>query len=380
MVAPFIFGKIAQFDEFTDREDDLNHLLGNFRSLVSTAIISPRRWGKTSLVNRAVSQISREKGYLACMIDIFNSRSEEQFYHAYVNAVLHASSTRVEEFTAMAKKYIGSLGPKLTLGDGATGYELTLGIDFKDKRYSTNEILDLPQRIAQDRRKKFIVCIDEFQNVGTYEQPVELQRKLRSHWQMHDKVGYCFLGSKRHMMVDIFASYDMPFYKFGDIMFLQKIGVDDWTEFIVRRFSDTGKRISPQCARDIALRVECHPYYVQQLAQLSWLRTVQECDAATVGEAFDALVDQLSLLFSNLIDSLKARQINFLLAVAHGETRFTSADVLRRYDLGTSANVKNLRTAMLGRDLIDSTPQDGISLQDPIFAYWLKERYCKGRA
>ena len=378
MSAPFVFGKIAQFDEFTDRTDDLNHLLGNFRNLVSTVIISPRRWGKTSLATQAVNQIRQEKGYLACMVDIFNSRSEEQFFNAYVNAVLRASCSRMEEFVTAAKKYIGSFGPKLTFGDAASGCEFTLGIDFKDRKYSKDEILDLPQRIAQDRQKRFVVCIDEFQNVGTYDQPVEMQRKLRSHWQTHDKVGYCLFGSKRHMMLDIFANYNMPFYKFGDIVFLQKIGVDDWTTFIVRRFRDTGKSISPACARDIALRVECHPYYVQQLAQLSWLRTDGDCDEATVNEAFNALVDQLSLLFSNLIDSLKARQINFLLAVANGETRFTSAATLRNYDLGTSANVKNLRAAMLSRDLIDSTPQEGISLQDPIFAYWLRERYSKG--
>ena len=70
-------------------------------------------------------------------------------------------------------------------------FELAFGIDFKDKQYSFDEILDLPQKIAEEKGKKFIVCIDEFQNVNSYDDSLGFQRKLRSHWQMHNRVGYC---------------------------------------------------------------------------------------------------------------------------------------------------------------------------------------------
>lgn len=374
MDIPFVFGKIADGEDFTDRTVDTEKLKNNFRGLVNTIIISPRRWGKTSLVNHALEQMGDDKEYLVCKVDIFNCRTEAQFYQAYVNAILKASYSKMEEFIEAAKRYVGSFGPKLTLSDSSMQYELALGVDFKDKQYSYDEILDLPQKIALEKGKKFIVCIDEFQNVSSYDDSLGFQRKLRSHWQTHNRVGYCMFGSKRHILLDIFSNYEMPFYKFGDIMFLDKIGEEDWVKFIVSRFTDTGKIISDSVAQLITQKVDCHPYYVQQLSQLAWLRTKKSCDASIVDDAFESLVGQLSLLFSNLVDSLTAKQISFLQAVAYGEKNFSSREVLTKYQLGTSANIKNLKKAMLDKDLIDVMP-DAISLQDPIFAYWLKEKY-----
>lgn len=374
MDIPFVFGKIADGEDFTDRVEDTEKLKNNFRGLVNTIIISPRRWGKTSLVNHALEQMGDDKEYLVCKVDIFNCRTEAQFYQTYVNAILKASCSKMEEFIEAAKKYVGSFGPKLTLSDSSMQYELALGVDFKDKQYSYDEILDLPQKIALEKGKKFIVCIDEFQNVSSYDDSLGFQRKLRSHWQTHNRVGYCMFGSKRHMLLDIFSNYEMPFYKFGDIMFLDKIGEEDWVKFIVSRFADTGKKISETVARLITQKVDCHPYYVQQLSQLAWLRTQKSCKEYIVDEAFESLVGQLSLLFSNLVDSLTAKQISFLQAVAYGEKNFSSREVLTKYQLGTSANIKNLKKAMQDKDLIDVMP-DVITLQDPVFAYWLKEKY-----
>lgn len=374
MDIPFVFGKIADGEDFTDRVVDTEKLKNNFRGLVNTIIISPRRWGKTSLVNHALEQMGDDKEYLVCKVDIFNCRTEAQFYQTYVNAILKASCSKMEEFIEVAKKYVGSFGPKLTLSDSSMQYELALGVDFKDKQYSYDEILDLPQKIALEKGKKFIVCIDEFQNVSSYDDSLGFQRKLRSHWQTHNRVGYCMFGSKRHMLLDIFSNYEMPFYKFGDIMFLDKIGEEDWVKFIVSRFADTGKKISETVARLITQKVDCHPYYVQQLSQLAWLRTQKSCKESIVDEAFESLVGQLSLLFSNLVDSLTAKQISFLQAVAYGEKNFSSREVLTKYQLGTSANIKNLKKAMQDKDLIDVMP-DVITLQDPVFAYWLREKY-----
>ncbi len=378
MEIPFTFGKIADGKDFTDRVADTERLLMNLRGLVSTVIISPRRWGKTSLVNHVLERMGDDKEYVTCKVDIFNCRTEEQFYQAYANAVLRASATKMAGLVELAKRYLRSFGPKLTFGEMGSQYEMEIGMDFRDRQYSVDEILDLPQKIAEERGKKVVVCIDEFQNVSAYDDPVGFQRQLRAHWQGHNKVGYCLFGSKKHMLLDIFSNYEMPFYKFGDIMFLDKIKEAEWVEYIVKRFGETGKEIDEETARYVTQRVECHPYYVQQLAQLSWLRTDVRCDAGVVDAAFNGLVDQLALLFSNIVDSLRARQIAFLQAVADGVENYTSGEVLSRYGLGTSANVKNLKSALLDRDLVDAEGKR-LTIQDPVFAYWLKTRYAGGR-
>jgi len=167
----------------------------------------------------------------------------------------------------------------------------------------------------------------------------------------------------------------MPFYKFGDVLFLQKIAREDWISFISKRFSDTGKQIDNELCGRIADLVKNHPYYVQQLSQQVWLRTSLHCDESIVREAFESLVNQLSLLFSNLIDSLTTKQISFLAAIVRGESAFSSKAVLKKYNLGTSANIKNLRKAALDKDIIDILPGDKIELQDPLFEYWLLNIY-----
>ena len=374
MESPFVYGKMADNEFFIDREKETQQLLGNFKSLVNTAIISPRRWGKTSLVNKTIGLIEKDKGFYAARIDIFNCRTEEQFYKTYVNAVLQASASKLDEWVALMKKHIGSVGPKITLGEGSSAYEVTFGLDFKEVQYSEDEILDLPQRIAEEKGKKFVICIDEFQNVGNYADSLAFQRKLRSHWQMHTSVCYCLYGSKRHMLLDIFGNYEMPFYKFGDLMFLDKIAEADWIPYIIGQFKKTGKEISQDLAASIVRMVDAHPYYVQQLSHQVWLRTVETCTEETVAEAHENIIDQMRLLFSNLLDSLTPKQINFLHAVVDGVGNFSSKAVLDKYQLGTSANIKNLRNAMQHRDLIDVIPGGKTEIQDPIFAAWLKQQ------
>ncbi len=374
MEIPFIYGKIADGIAFTDRENETEKLVNNFKGLINTVIISPRRWGKTSLVNKALGITAKDKEYITVSIDIFNCRSEAEFYNAFASAVLKAGISKIEEFVVSARKYMGGLLPKISLGDGLSTTELSLGVDFKDKEFSIDEILDLPQKLAKDRGKKFIVCLDEFQNICEYQNPLDFQKKLRSHWQRHTSVCYCLYGSKRNMLLNIFGVHTNPFYKFGDIIFLNKISSDNWVKFITETFDRTGKNIPPQTAKKIADMVSMHPYYVQQLAQQAWLRTEDVCSDAIVEDAFEGIIGQLNLLFCNLLDSLTAKQVQFLKAIGNGEKNFTSENVLKQYKLGTSANVKNLKEACIKKDIIDVEPGNTIVFQDPMFECWLRRQ------
>jgi hypothetical protein len=377
MEAPFVYGRLAILDNYTNRQKELQLLENNFVNLINTTIISPRRWGKSSLVNHVSQTILKNHAseIIICRLDIFNCRTEEQFYKAYANAILKSTTTKWEEFVAVVKKYLGRFLPKISFSDATQTYEFSFGIDFKETQFSLDEILDLPQQIAIDSGKKIVVCIDEFQNIKEYGDSLAFQRKLRAHWQLHNKVCYCLYGSKRHLLMNIFNSYEMPFYKFGDILFLQKINREDWVTFISERFEATGKHISDTLCGIIADTMQNHPYYVQQYSQQVWLRTHIECTESILEEALNGLIDQLSLLFTNIIDSLTVRQISFLLAIAAGETNFTSKEILKKYELGTSANIKNLKNALLEKDLIDILPHKTIELQDPALFLWLKNIY-----
>ena len=371
---PFIYGKSSDFVNFTDRKDESKRLERNFKSLINTTIISPRRWGKTSLVENVAEKIRTEnKDIKVCVLDIFNVRNENEFYEHFAKGVLKGTSSRWEEMAENAKTFLSHLLPKITFSPDAYA-EISFGVSWEALKKNPEEILNLPQTIAKAKNIKVVVCIDEFQSIGDFSESLAFQRKLRSHWQHHHNVAYCLYGSKRTMLLDIFSNAAMPFYKFGDIMFLQKISNKNWGEFIKKRFEDTGKKITIEQAEYLAQLVDNHSYYVQQLAQQSWLRTKTTCSKTIIDESLQSIKNQLSLLFVGQIETMTATQINFLKAVLDGETAFSSQENLKKYRLGTSANLKNIKNALISREIIDISTQK-VDILDPIFKLWMKEDF-----
>jgi len=376
METPFVFGRIASAHNFTNRIKETERLVFNFSSSVNTILISPRRWGKSSLVKYAadITQ-SKDKGIIFCFIDLNNVRTEEQFYNYFATSVLRSSSNKVKDLMDNVGTFLGRFIPNVTMSPGPD-VEFKLGMDWKEVKKDPDDILNLAEKIASKKKIKFIICIDEFQNIAGFENPLDFQKKLRSHWQTHKSASYCLYGSKRHMMMEVFTSPAMPFYKFGDILFLEKISVEDWIPFIQKRFEETGKKIKSDEARLISILADCHPYYVQQLAQQSWFRTERECSSSIITVAFTNLVQQLSMLFQNLTDGLSNTQVNFLKALINDVEKLSSQAIILEYGLGTSANITKIKTMLISKEIID-TEGSMITFLDPLYKAWLKEYYFK---
>jgi hypothetical protein len=376
MGTPFVFGKIATKDDFTDREIETARLVSNFISGINSILISPRRWGKSSLVARA-SEVALKKNRknIFCFVDLNNIRSEEQFYQNLATEVLRASSRKIQVIAENARKFMGRFIPNLTFSPGP-GTEIKLGLDWKEVKKEPGDIIDLPEKLASDRGIKIIICIDEFQNISEFADPVAFQKQMRAHWQHHNNVSYCLYGSKRHMMMDVFESPSMPFYKFGDIIFLEKIRKADWTVFLTKRFADTGKQIGVKEAGLISDLADCHPYYVQQLARQSWFRTGTVCSEEIIRNAFSDLILQLSMLFQTIADGLSSTQLNFLEALLAGADKLSSQENIAAFRLGTSANVVKIKKALIGKEILD-TSQNQFFFLDPLFRQWLLEYYFK---
>ncbi len=376
METPFVYGKVATGNYFTDREEEIKLLKQNFLFGTNTILISPRRWGKSSLVKKAADEImAKEKSIRIVQLDLFNLRTEEEFYKSLSEKLLISVSSKVDEVIANAQKFMKQWVPKITFSPDAQ-QEFSFGLNWQEIKKQPDEILDLAENIAAEKGIKIVICIDEFQNISYFDHPLSFQKKIRSHWQRHQNVSYCLFGSKRHMLMDVFTSPSMPFYKFGHLMFLEKIPTKYWVDFIRGQFKATGKKISTQQSAEIALLAQNHPYYVQQLAQLCWLRTEKEVSDSIINEALEALVLQLSLLFQNLTESLSSTQLNFLKAIINKVKMFSSKDTIEKYQLGTSANVIRIKKALIGKEIIDDQTGN-IEILDPIFAIWLKEFYFK---
>lgn len=374
--APFVFGVRVEGDTFTDRKEETNRLKMNFLYGVNTILISPRRMGKTSLVEKVCSLVESDTLKIA-KIDAFGCRSENDFINAFATAVVRATSSKWEEWMENAKTFLSRFIPKISIGqDPLTDFSIAL--EYNRANTVTEDILQLPETIAKQKGIKIVICIDEFQQIADFPDSITFQKKLRSVWQLQRNVSYCLYGSKKHMMEKMFQSQSHPFYRFGDLFYLDKISETDWVEYICDRFRVTGKEISRELASEICTVTDRYSSYVQQLAWLVWLRTDKHATKEDVEFGIDRMLDACEPLFIQQTESLSAYQMNFLRALANGvNTGFTRSEILDTYQLGTAANISRLKKALTEKDLIMMTAPKKLEISDPILALWLKRRVWK---
>lgn len=376
--SPFVFGVRVEGDTFTDRREETERLKSNFTYGVNTILISPRRMGKTSLVDKVCSLVESENIKIA-RIDAFGCRSENDFINAFATAVVRATSNKWEEWMENAKVFLSRFVPKISFGQDPIN-DFSLSLEYNISNQTAEDVLRLPEVIAQSKGYRIVVCIDEFQQIGDFKDSLAFQKKLRGIWQLQSHVSYCLYGSKKHMMEQMFQNQSYPFYRFGDFFYLSKISEEDWVKYICQRFELTGKHISEELAREICLVTDRYSSYVQQLAWFVWLRTADSSEATSddVEYGINCLLDACEPLFIQQTEDLSAYQMNFLHALANGvHNGFTQSAILKDYSLGTAANITRLKKALVDKDLIMATGSRYLEISDPILTLWLKKRVWK---
>jgi hypothetical protein len=367
----FIYGMSVEGKNFTDRELETKRLQLNFENGMNSILISPRRIGKTSLVKK-VKSLTENQERIVVFMDIYKCRSEYEFYEKFASSVIQATSTKMDQMVQTAKEFIMSITPRITYSpDPGTEYTLSLGIT--PKMNTPEEILDLPERIAQKKGIQMVVCIDEFQQIGEMPDSLTVQKTIRSVWQHHRNVCYCLFGSKQHLMNNLFYSRKMPFYQFGDMFFLKKIPTEKWVPFITSRFKDAGKQISEKLAERICQTVDNYSSYVQQLAWNVFVVSDSIVTEQSFQEGMEATFAQVTPFFVELTANLTTYQMNLLRAICSGfHEDFGKKDVTSHYDLGSRSNLVKLKKALIEREIIEQT-EDGLFISDPLFERWFKQ-------
>ena len=173
-------------------------------------------------------------------------------------------------------------------------------------------------------------------------------------------------------MHSLFTNKSLPFYKFGDLIYLSKIPTQEWTSFIVSRFQDSGKSITPEQAQTICQAVDNHSSYVQQFSWLVWLATTTVVTPEGIEGARSDLIAQNSPLFEAIAAQLTGSQLRFLRAIIAGEEKLTTQAAIEKYKLNSSANVMAIKRALIKRDII-AVEHEHLTFTDPVFALWLTQ-------
>ena len=372
MEKAFVYGMSVEGDNFTDRVKETSRLKLDFENGINVVLVSPRRIGKSSVVRKAIKEITNPE-IKTVFMDIYDCRSEYDFYNRFASEVLRQTATKSEQVIENIKRFLVRLTPKIAFSpEPMSEYSLSWGIT--PQNYQPEEILQLPEMIGKAQGVHIVVCIDEFQQIGEMSDTLTIQKRLRGIWQHQRNVSYCLFGSKKHLMTKLFQNRKMPFYQFGEMMYLDKIPTADWVPFICSRFESQGKKISEELAKRICETVEGNSSYVQQLA---W-NVLAETEDVTTEEDFnhgvDALLAQCSALFEEQLKGLTGYQMNFIRALCDGvSSNFSSKAILEAYHLGSKSNISRIRGALQDKELIDFD-KDNVYLEDPVFKIWYKQK------
>ena len=377
MERTFIFGVSVSGDNFTDRIEETRRLIQNFENGLNTILISPRRTGKTSLVNKVCDSFAGNQNICIARMDIYDCRNEYDFYNKFATSILRATSSRMEQILETAKEFLYRVIPQVSISPDPT-IEYSFSIKINPKDMHADEILSLPERIAAKKGIRIVVCIDEFQQIGDFPDSIQIQKRLRGAWQHQKFTSYCLYGSRKHMMENLFQSRRMPFYQFGDTIHLGNITTKDWITYIQSRFQYAGKKISETLAEQICTTVCNFPSYVQQLAWNVLNETEVEATDENIKDAIEKLLIQCSPLFIQQTENLTSYQMNFLRAVCSGITGgFGKQSVSEEFGLGSKSNISRLIKSLTNKELIDRD-KNGIIISDPVFRIWFERMWITG--
>jgi AAA+ ATPase superfamily predicted ATPase len=374
--SPFQYGTLVDKESFVNRVEERKQLKELLGSGINVMLISPRRWGKSSLVKVAMDELMHEnKDVRVCFIDAFSIKTEAEFYRTFAKEVITCAASTLDKRLETVKHFLQGLSPSITLKSDMSD-SISFDLKFELEEREVMEILELPEKIAEAKGLRIIVCIDEFQQLAQLPGYKNLEGKMRSAWQKQHAVSYCFYGSKRHMMLEIFNNSSNPFYRFGQVLFLQKIKKEEWIPFIVHSFQKTNKSITEEQAGHLCDIVKCHSWYLQQLCYFVWSGTSDTVTDQTIEVRIQQLIDTNMPMFMNDAEPLTAAQTAMLRAVADEEYRFNSIPVVRKYELGSTQTITRNKRILVERDFLEKEGNQ-YTFADPIFELWFRREYCK---
>ncbi len=358
MQNPFVYGEVVPGDAFTDRELELSRLVGDLGAGQKVFLISPRRYGKSSLVRQALGALAR-RGALTVEVTVSSYSSYLAFLEGYARA-LAAIESRWERARTWLAEAITSTRPEIryepeSAGPGRFAVAFPLAQTSRDINRLANEIYALPGRLAAERKRTVVVALDEFQAVEGFNGG-SVEHALRAAAQHQRQVGYVFAGSEPSLMEKMIGPR-RPFYKAGPVMRLEKIPADVFAQFVESRFARSGIRAEPGLGAAIVDVAGHLPYDVQRLAHETWddVRAAggRRATLDSLHATHARLLAEQETMFEAIWQRLTLGQRAVLRAVVlQGGRELLSADTRTRHRLGGPSSIQGSLAALMKQDLL----------------------------
>jgi len=371
MENPFVYGKEVSGDNFCNRNDEIKELYRDTVNSQNVIIFSQRRFGKTSLIKEVLTK-SRQKGIITIYADLYSVLTEEDLVRVYAKAVAESLFGMAHKALRQAGEFFKCIRPKLTIDEqGKPTY--SIDVEKKDTLPFLEDVLEAVKRYTHGKKKKAAVVFDEFQQIGQFRTD-RAEKVMRSLIQRHKDISYIFMGSKKHLIFDMFNNANRPFYKSAKPFPLGKISEKEFSDFIQHKFNGTRKSISDNLAKEIITVCERHPYYVQYLCHIIWekLEDGEHVKKKNIYESLELLLFRESSTYEATWDllTIKQRQVFLALAKTTPDEKFFSSDFLERYSLGSASSLQRTLRSLVDKELVDREG-DAYTIIDIFFKKWL---------
>lgn len=371
---PFIVTGKIEPEYFCDRVTESARLVKSVTNGNNMVIISPRRMGKTGLIQFCYDKPEIAGEYYTFFIDILHTSSLREFTYLLGREIYETLLPRSRKMANLFIQTIKSISGKFGF-DPITGmptFNVELG-DIDRPEYTLDEIF---QYLAH-ADKPCIVAVDEFQQIAKYPEK-NIEAQLRTHIQKLRNCNFIFAGSERHMMQEMFMSAARPFYHSADMLELKAIVPEIYIPFIAGHFEKRNRRIVSADVERVYNLFKGHTYYVQKTFNEAFADTPEgeECTLKTIRAAIDNMVASNDTIFREILSNIPEKQKELLYAIAkEGEAeRITSAAFIKRHSLASASSVQSAMKKLLEKDIITEINKV-FSVTDKLFAMWMNRLY-----
>ena len=352
---PFRYGALAFDEAFTDRERELRELKSDIRNGQDVVVFAPRRYGKSSLVLRALQDLRRQ-GVLSAQVDLMTAPTKEKLAEKLAKAIHEGIASPLYRARERALGVFRGLRitPTVTIDpeDSSVSFGFEPGRAPADVDATVERLLTLPGELAADRGRVVALVLDEFQEV--VEIDPNLPKLMRAVFQAQPEVAHVYLGSKRHMMRSIFNDENEPFWRSAKQVELGVIRPDLFAPFIAERFRSTGKRIDDEAVATVLEKTAGHPYATQELCYFTWEATDLRSTATPlhVRVGLEGVLRSEHAHFSLIWEDASAGQRLAAHGTRGGARASYSEDYRRRHRLPPATNVQKALAALRRRELV----------------------------
>jgi hypothetical protein len=376
---PFVYGEIVTAGAFADRLDERNRLAADLAAGQKVFLISPRRYGKSSLIRDVLQSLARDR-LLTVEVTVAASSSYLAFLEAYARALV-AADTPAARLRRWATELFQGVRPEIRF-DSRGSDDTRLALSFpavrtpRDLARLAAEVFALPGRIAAVRQRRLVIALDEFQTITSFNGG-SIEQALRAAVQTQRQVGYVFAGSEPSLMERMLGP-KRPFYKAGPVMRLEKIDPAVFAAFIEERIVASGLTGEEGLGEAIVELAGNVPYDVQRLAHETW-DDARAARRRSIGledlhRTLSRLLGEQHTVFEEAWQRLTLVQRAVLRALVLEDGReLLSADVRVRYRLSGPSTVQSALAALVRLDVVQKD-RGHYTVNDSLFREWVARR------